>query len=518
MQQPQRQVNRSQTAVTSSQPAPVGGWNARDSIANMDPSDAALMVNWLPTTSDLVMRSGYTNWATGIGAQVNTLMQYNALGTNRKLFAAAGSGIYDVTTQGAVGAPVVTGLNNSQWQYVNFSTPGGQFLCAVNGVDSYQVYNGAAWQAVTAVSAPISLTGVTTSQLVHVNAFKQRLYFIQANSLSAWYLPPNSVGGAASQLDFGAIFKRGGYLMAMATWSLDAGYGMDDYAVWITSEGEVAVYKGTDPSSASTWSLIGVYLIGAPLGRRCFAKYSGDLALICRDGLVPFSRDLMSSRVNTSVALSNKIQWAISTATSNYSGNFGWQVQLYPDQNMILLNVPVGIGSQEQYVMNTVTGSWCRFTGWAANCWELWQDKIYFGGNGVVNLAWNGTTDNGVAITAEAIPAFSYFGAQSQLKRFTMARPILNTNGSPGILMGLNIDFDTSSPIGVPTYSPTATAIWDASLWDAAVWGNDMTIKRDWQYVSGLGYAAALHMKVTSSNAIVRWVSTDYVMEAGGVL
>jgi hypothetical protein len=43
----------------------------------------------------------------------------------------------------------------------------------------------------------------------------------------------------------------------------------DDYAAFITSEGQVAVYSGADPASSTTWSLVGVFDIGAPIGRRC---------------------------------------------------------------------------------------------------------------------------------------------------------------------------------------------------------------------------------------------------------
>ena len=48
------------TAFTTSVPAPIGGWNARDSLANMSPTDAVQLVNWFPTPTDVTMRKGYT--------------------------------------------------------------------------------------------------------------------------------------------------------------------------------------------------------------------------------------------------------------------------------------------------------------------------------------------------------------------------------------------------------------------------------------------------------------------------
>ena len=54
------------TATTSSVAAPIGGWNARDSLAEMNPLDAVQMVNFFPTPTDVTLRKGYTKTSTGI--------------------------------------------------------------------------------------------------------------------------------------------------------------------------------------------------------------------------------------------------------------------------------------------------------------------------------------------------------------------------------------------------------------------------------------------------------------------
>ncbi len=108
-------------------PAPVGGWNARDSLTSMAPNDAVTLTNWYPATTECVLRSGYTKHSTGITGQVETLMAYSG-GATDKLFAIAGGKVYDVTSSGAVGAAVVTGLTNSRWGYTNIATSGGNFL------------------------------------------------------------------------------------------------------------------------------------------------------------------------------------------------------------------------------------------------------------------------------------------------------------------------------------------------------------------------------------------------------
>lgn len=134
-------------AQVASVPAPVGGWNARDSLANMDPLDAVQMTNMFPTTTNVALRGGYVEWATGMSGQVQTLMTYNGAATV-EMFAADATGlsIYDVTTQGAVGAPEVTGLTNAKLEYVNIATPGGNYLIYCNGEDSVGSYDGTTWQ------------------------------------------------------------------------------------------------------------------------------------------------------------------------------------------------------------------------------------------------------------------------------------------------------------------------------------------------------------------------------------
>lgn len=584
-------IPQQRRAVTASVSAPLGGWNARDSIAEMNPMDAVQLINFFPTPSDVTLRHGYSKSSTGITGRVNTLMNY-AGPTTQKLFAAASDKIYDVSTSTA--SAVVTNLNNDKWQYVNISTAGGNFMVAVNGADAARIYDGTNWISVaktttaatlstithvgaiatattatnhnlvtgnqivitgaspsayngtfivtvtgtttftyTMASTPATnattagsytinyaITGVDSSILVNVNLFKNRLYFTEKNSMSCWYLPVNSVSGAASELDFGSVARNGGFLQAMGTWTLDAGQGVDDYAVFVTNMGEVMVYNGTDPSSATTWALRGVWQIGYVFARRCFFKWSGDLLLLTQDGLVPLSSALQSSRLDPRVNLTDKIYYAVSQAADAYSNNFGWQITYYAKQNMLILNIPVD-GGREQYVMHTITKSWARFTGIDTTCFELNYDDIYFGGDGFVGKFWDTNADDGTNIQASVQQAYSYFDSRGQLKRFTMLRPIfLVNNGIPAVNVGINVDFDTQNQLGTATFNPLSNVgSWDTAVWDQDNWaGGVLTVSKIWQGVTGIGYSAGVVMNVASQGIDVHWASTDFVMEQGGVI
>lgn len=500
---------------TTSIPAPIGGWNTVSAVADMPPTDAVLLDNMFPQTSDVRLRKGLTAHVTGLTGVVDSLMSYTSA-TAKALFAGANNAVYNVTTAGAVGAAVVTTQTSNRYQHINFGTTGAQYLYAVNGADKPLLYDGTIWVKVDAVSTP-AITGVTTTNLIHVNAFKRRVFFIEKNTLTAWYLPTDAVGGAAAALDFASICRLGGYLVAMGTLTMDGGSGIDDYAVWVTSEGEVIVYKGTDPATASTWSLVGVFRVGKPVGRRCFVQFGADLLLICQDGFIPLSRAMIEVNAQR-VSITTKISNAVTSSVSSYGANFGWQGILHPSESMLLFNVPITEGVEmQQYVMNTLTGAWCRFKGWNANCFERLNDSVYFGGNGVVDKINSENADKGSNIIGDAKTAFSYFGTR-QLKRFTMARPVILTDGDVSAAMEVNVDYEDRPPTGAPTFSGAAGALWDVATWDVDSWGGSLEIKKNWQSIYGIGYAAAIRMQLASNVLQIYWQSTDWMYEPGGLL
>jgi len=410
------------TATTTSLAAPIGGWNARDSLAEMQPLDAVQLINFFPTPTDVTLRKGYSKSSTGITGNVETLMNYaNYDGTNT-LFAIAGGTIYNASTSTA--SVVLTGLTNSRFQHCMISTDGGNFLIAVNGADPAILYDGTRWykMATTTTAATIStitrggtgnltatlttatahglatgnrvtisgttesnysgtfyitvtgantftytmatapaanatvvgtytvigITGANSNTFININMCQNRLFFVQKNTMTFWYLPVESIGGAALDFPLGSIARSGGFLQAMGTWTLDAGYGVDDLSAFVTSMGEVIVYKGTNPSDPNAWSEVGVWQMGQTFSRRCFFKWGGDLLLLTQDGLVPMSAALQSSRLDPRINLTDKIFYAVSQAATSYYAEFGWQINYFASENMLILNIP-----------NVIDGSSC---------------------------------------------------------------------------------------------------------------------------------------------------------------
>lgn len=512
--------SRQQTSKTVSIPACVKGLNARDSVAAMDPTFALVLDNYFCSPTSVNTRNGTTAWATGMPAMVETIAHYVGGNTNT-MFAASGTSIYDTTVAGAVGAAVVTGMTSARYQWTNFATAGGEFLYMVNGVDTPLLWDGSTWKKITAISTP-AITGVTTTTLVNINAFQNRLYFIEKNTLHIWFLPLQSIGGAASLFDLSSIMTMGGHLIAMMTWTASTDVsGIADYAVFITSEGEVAVYQGYDPSFAGSFTLVGKFRMGRPIGYRCFTKMGSDNVIICDDGIATLGKELASDR-SQAQTLSYNIVNSISNDVQSYGGNFGWQPVYYPIGNKLLINVPsIENSVVYQYIMNTITGAWSTWNkennSFNAACWDTFEDAIYYGGNGVVVQADNGEDDQGAAIASDMKPAFSYFGDLGQSKYFTMVRPIYVSDGAVIPSFALCLDYNDTTPPS-PQLSLNTGPAWDTVDWDTSLWGGAGTLTKNWLTIGGVGYAAALRIALLTQGVQAQLQSIDYVYEAGGVL
>jgi hypothetical protein len=507
--------SRQQIVTVKTFPSAVGGWNASDSLAEMSLLDAVVLNNWFPRTSYVEFRGGYASHATGTTNNVKTLGVHNAMTGNSTMWAMTATGIYNVSSAGAVGASALA-RTNGKHQWTMFGDGTNNWLIACNGVDSPAYFDGTTWTAVDAVSTP-ALTGVTSSQLIQPLMFKGRLMFVQISTLSFWYLAAGAAGGALSEFDLSGEFPRGGFLMAMGTWTRDAGDGADDVFVAVSSQGECVVYQGTNPSSANTWEKVGTYFVGKPIGRRCLQKLGGDLVILTENGAFPLSAAMQSAVIDYKMALSFKIENAFTDSARSYGGVFGWETTIYPAYGAMIVNVPQAEdGTHEQYVMNTITKSWCKFTDWHAECFAIFNGELYFGTGTTVKKAWTGTSDGGSNINFYAKQAFSNF-KDDRLKQVTLYMPILAVNGGISYLTDVDVDFEDDEIIGTAIYTVVSGAQWDVDNWDEGMWAQGLEIvhqpssPQEWP-----GTYLAVKLKVTSNSLMGQWVSNQLQYEIGG--
>lgn len=516
-----RKTAKRQIAQSQSLPAPIGGLNARDSIALMEEIDAITLDNWFPSTTSVDLRKGHERSATFTGL-CETIICYNGL--SRRVFVAVSTTddlIMDATSGGAISSAVVGGsgptvqaITSARFDYQNFGTVGGQFLSLVNGEDTPLQYDGSTW-----IASTMTGSGLTTSNLFTNAVYAERLWFLEKDSFNAWYLPLQSITGTLTKLALGSLFKLGGALSNCVTWSTDSGSLLADFIAFISTEGEVVVFAGTDPASIVTWSRVAHFRIGRPVtrGNRAWTLIGAEAVVITTDGLMPMSVAVAQNRADVSQAVSDKIRTSFNGDVARHGARFGWVAVLHPAGQKLLVNVPTLEGETSyQWVMNTQTRAWCRFTGWNAFCFESTRDTLYFGGDGYLAEADIGLSDNDESITATAKQAFSYFGQRGRQKQMTMARPILAIDGPVSLNLGVDVDYQDSAPGSVVPIAGEVGDPWEVA-WDVA-WTGAGIIYRAWNSVRGIGFAIAPRLTVQAEGINLSWSATDYVYEYGSVL
>lgn len=506
-------------ARTESIPAPIGGWNTRDAVAAMHPLDAVTMDNFYPKPDTVALRSGKSSHATGLTGGVYSLIPY-AGGAAQKLFASTPTGIYDVTASGAVGAAAIV-VTDGKFENINVTNAGGSFTLAVNGVDTLKLYDGTVWASITGGSTP-AITGITTSDISNITLFKKRVWFVKKNTMSAWYLATDAISGAATEFPMGTVFKRGGYLVAQSGWTVDGGDGVDDYFVTATSEGELAIYRGTDPAASATFALVGTFFIGEPLGKKCFLPFGSDIVYLSKEGITPLTKLLVNALTRPTNKLSYKIEPTFNEYAKLYGGNFGWCPIYYPTEAAIIVNVPVvSANTSYQLVCNSITKSWCRFTGWNATCFVNFNEALYSGEGSVVFKNWTGLKDDSAAIVGTVQQAYTNLKYLGQ-KQLELVRPNFSGSGQATVSVGLLTDFQNTYSTSTNTVgvSNSNEALWDTAIWDTSVWPADATHNdRPWIAIpNNPGYFHSFRLQITTSTATIAWASNDYAYQPIGIL
>ncbi len=483
--------------VTKGIPVPTDGWDAISPLADMDPKRAPILQNWVPRPGWVELRQGYSAWVQGLpgGAPVETLAVLRQPASQR-MFAASSGAIYEVTNAAQQDVKA-SGFTSNRWQYTNFTPPNGTTVIQlVNGANNLQMFDGTTWSAPSITGFPNSWT---TANIINIYAAKQRLWYVMKNSTIVAFMPVGNITGAiAGFQDFGTLFHKGGFVVAVFDWTIDGGEGPNSYTGFISSEGQLALYQGVDPTNTSLWSYVGTFDLSPPIGFRCATKIGSDVAIITYQGLIPVSQSLpYDPSADRSASLTARIQNAMNQAVQQSKGNFGWQWITYPAQTLGFLNVPTTEGvTQTQFIMNMLTGAWGQFTNWNANCFELLNQALYFGDNfGNVNLAYSGSADLVSPIPADMQCAFNWFDDPGRNKRITMIQPLMTSDGQISPSIAIDVDFANVAPAAVAqTISQGAT--WDNAIWDQDVWGGGLVQVTNWLSAMGVGKALAVRMTV----------------------
>lgn len=513
----------SQTAKVFNMPPPVGGLNYRDPISAMDPRDALVLDNMIPRQQGVEMRKGWRVHANSPGSTVDSIFSYKSSGASDKVFMAANGNIYDITAGGTPTLVVTgTGSIDDDWWTTQFSTPGDNFLLAVSPGAGYWTYSTATgWVNRTALTVGLSVNVRT------VAVWKQRVWFTVVGDAQVYYMRGvNAIQGNADPFPMGALLRNGGYASAIVNWTMDAGVGIDDYLVVIGTEGDVGVWQGTDPTSASTFGLKGTWYVGpVPRYGVYFTNFGGDVMIVSSMGLVPMSKLVAGQFNDLQDSPASKIQPVLLKMVNDLLNERSWDVFLVPSSEVLVIKLPAKAGVYTQFAMNMVTGAWCTFSGLPMRCTTMLGGQLYFGlfdGRSAKGLF--GNTDGaasdgsgGNTIEGDVQTAFNAFNSPANLKKFGMARPIFVAPTAPSVKLRVNTQYTFSNVAGSPSYTSTPDAVWNTSVWNVARWVGDANTYQAWVGTTGVGYYGALRMKVRGLPGTV-FTSSHMLAEMGGVM
>lgn len=504
-------------------PAPVRGKISNENLAASQPQGARVLENWFPTSTGIRLRGGSRRKATIGSGPVVSMITYDS-SSGRFMFAASATSIFDVTSPADPLVPpaaAVSGQTSGYYSYIQFATAGGDFLSAVNGTDSMRQFNGSVWSTVAALGP------IATNKLSQIWAYRNRQFFVQKDSLVVWFLPVNQISGTAQDLSLAGVFQKGGTIKFGATWSLDAGDGVDDKCVIVSDQGEVAVYEGANPADPADWRLVGRYDISRPMGRRAFMQAGGDLLIAMEDEIVPISEAISKDRVALSMSsVSRNIEPDWRREVARRAAVLPWEIVKWPLMNMGIVSLPADVGQDMLcFVVNLETGSWADYTGWDTRCLAIHDDWAYFGtSDGRVMQCEVGGNDDGAPYVCTYVGLFDHLRVPAANKIVHMGRSVFLATRAFIAKLSMSTDYQVSLP-AAPASTPDNTLFdeWDSGLWDVMKWdgSSEKRISTRWGSIGRSGFVAAPQIQVTcgvTPTPDAELVAIDITYEVGAVV
>jgi hypothetical protein len=483
-------------------PAPTRGLILNENETFTQAGSAVVCDNWKPNMRGLAVRGGCELWCQLPEATpVISAFEYVS-GTTQEIFAANASKIYNVSVEEA---PVEIANTRSSGNYAaaKMSNAADDWLIVVNDAgDNPLRYDGTAWTVMTAADITGPPVGTT---FVYVWNYRNRLFFIEKNSMNAWALGINSIGGAATMIPLSGAATKGGRLLFGATWSIDAGDGIDDKCVFMTDRGEVIIFTGSDPSNAANWRQEGRYTLSPPLGMNAHISIGGELLVATVDGILPLSGAITKDKAELELsAITRQIKpmWTNEVIDKR---EYHWTMCKWDEYEGLFVTLPAGSGTRRCLVANTATGAWARFTGWDAMCFMRMGDSMFFGTQtGQIMRANRTGYDNGVPYTATMVGGWEMFSSPSQTITWRQSRAAFRARSAETFIPQLSSTIDFVVTIPPPPsagFDPGPRHLWDEGLWDDALWDAAIPVpvvrNTGWVSIGMTGFSHAPIVQIT---------------------
>jgi len=529
---PQQVAQQLQTITI---PAPTRGIIQNENEAYMQPGAAVICDNWKPTMKGVSLRGGHDRWCVLPDAvPIVSGFQY-ASGNNQRMFAGQATKLYDVTTV----TPVLIKSGQTSGNYVaaQMANQGGDWMIVVNDAGNAPLrFDGAAWVTLNASQIDVDLVKYPGARvdgganLSYVCKYRNRLFFIELNSMNAWYLGLNSVGGNLEMIPLSGAATKGGKLLFCASWSIDAGDGIDDKLVFCTDLGELLIFTGSNPADPANWRQEGRYQMSPPLGMNAHLAVGGDLLIATVDGIMPTSGAITKDRAELELAAITRAIKPMWREEAIDKRDKPWTMCKWDEYGGIFTTLPGDLpGKQKCLVVNAATGAWARFTGWDCMCFMRMRGDMFFGTQlGVVMQADRGGYDDGKPYVATLVGGWEMFQSPSQTVTWRQSRASFSARAGEPFTPQLSATTDYVVTLPTPPPAgpdPGVLDLWDQGLWGDAIWDGGVPPKpvvrnTGWVSIGQTGYSHAPVVQVTVAQAAkpeVDLISIAATFERAGV-
>jgi hypothetical protein len=369
-----------------------------------------------------------------------------------------------------------------------------------------------------------NVTAPTTSPWLSVNLFHivvahmNRLFFADQGNLAVYYLPLQTKAGEVKILPLNAYFKRGGFIKAMYTWSVDGGVGIDDMLAIFTSNGECAIFAGSDPDS--NFSLKGIFRFDAPMSKHSIVNYGGELYVLISTGLVPMST-LMKAESEQLGQVDKSVLSMFMADSTRYADRPGWQAILNPQSGRVFCNAPQGAPNvYHQMVRHMPRPVWSQFEGVPARCWAWMYPYMWFGDD-KGNIYQGHTSflnDDGKPIQVDVQMAWSQYKTPG-VKHFKMIKVYFTSDGEVQMALDVKVDYDLTRPENFPDVTfRQPGASWDTATWDVDYWASGPLPNSNWTGVGRLGRVGGPRFTAAIQDCEFSITGFDVIYETGAAL
>lgn len=419
------------------------------------------------------------------------------------------------------GTVLKTGFASNDWSWTSFTNLSDtDYTVMVNGIDGVWSWNGglAGTDVVKeTVTAPPGEPWVVPNQFQIVLAHMNRLWFADSTNLAVYYLPLQGKAGQVNILPLNGVFKRGGSIRAMYTWTTDGAINLNDQLVVFSTNGECAIFGGVDP--ASDFQLTGLYRFDSPMSKHAVINYGGELYVLISTGLVPMST-LMKAEQDQLGQSDKNVVTEFFTNSLAYRDRAGWETFINPSSGRIYANMPLGAPNRyRQMVRNMPNPVWSSWSNLPARTWGWLDARVFFGSDDgkVYELHPSFLNDDGDPIRVDVQGAWSLYDTPAT-KHFKMVMPYLQSDGTPRPYVDIKVNYDMQPPTNQPeiTFADSG-ASWDEATWDVDGWVGDITNHTNWSGVGVLGHVGAPRLVALVSNAEFALAGWDVLYETGSV-